>query len=204
MESLSRAGRAGAPVTDRLTAAAGAIAAVFARQGYDGTRMEDLVEATGVPRATLYYHFAGKDAVLGWLLHATARDLQAAIAEAAAAPGTGRDRLKSVIHGTTDFIAAHPDACRVLLANLERTGPLPDIATELVGAFHLPVMNLLEIGAADGSLRAVVDPMPIAAAIFGALAITGLQYLVLTGEVPGDLAAAELSHLFLDGLGTDL
>ncbi|MGQ0842844.1 MAG: TetR/AcrR family transcriptional regulator [Sporichthyaceae bacterium] len=192
----------GAPLADRLAASAPAVAAVFARRGYDATRMEDLVAATGVPRATLYYHFAGKDAVLAWLLRSTAEELREAVARAAAVPGTARDRLRSVVRGLFAFIAQRPDACRVLLANLEHAGRLPDIAGELAGAVHLPLADLIAVGAADGSLRPVEDPIPIATAVFGAVTITGLQYLVLTGEVPQEVATTTLCGLIFDGLGT--
>src|SRR5581483_5966605 len=40
------------------------IAETFAARGFEDTRMEDLAEATGVPKATLYYHFAGKEEIL--------------------------------------------------------------------------------------------------------------------------------------------
>jgi AcrR family transcriptional regulator len=47
------------------------IAETFATRGFEDTRMEDLAEATGVPKATLYYHFAGKEEILAWLLRST-------------------------------------------------------------------------------------------------------------------------------------
>lgn len=188
-------------MSDRLAASVDAIAAVFARQGYDATRMEDLVAASGVPRATLYYHFTGKDAVLAWLLRSTAEELREAVAPIAAGPGTGRERLQAIVRGLIGFIAVRPDACRVLLANLEHSGRLPDIAQQILCSFHLPVVDLLHVGAKDGSLRPVGEPLPVASAIFGAVAITGLQYIVLTGEVPQDLVSTAMVELFLEGLG---
>ena len=60
-------------ITERLEAAA----QVFADHGFDQTRIEDLAEATGIPRATLYYHFAGKEDILAWLLRRMLRELAA-------------------------------------------------------------------------------------------------------------------------------
>ena len=48
-------------VTDNIAAALPQAASVFATRGLDGTRMEDIVEATGIPRPTLYYHFSSKE-----------------------------------------------------------------------------------------------------------------------------------------------
>ncbi|HVW34500.1 MAG TPA: helix-turn-helix domain-containing protein, partial [Acidimicrobiia bacterium] len=60
---------------------------MFAREGFASTRMDELAAAAGVPRATLYYHFGGKDEVLAWLLRSTLADLKAVVAEAAAGAG---------------------------------------------------------------------------------------------------------------------
>lgn len=45
-------------VTENIAAALPRAAAVFATRGLDGTRMNDIVAATGIPRPTLYYHCA--------------------------------------------------------------------------------------------------------------------------------------------------
>lgn len=40
------------------------MAETFAERGIEEIRMDDLSEATRVPKATLYYHFRGKDEIL--------------------------------------------------------------------------------------------------------------------------------------------
>ncbi|MEW6474258.1 MAG: helix-turn-helix domain-containing protein [Actinomycetota bacterium] len=67
----------------------------MAERGYDETRMEDLAEATGAPKATLYYHFSGKEAILAWLLRSALSAVGEAVAEAAAGRGTAR-RLEAM------------------------------------------------------------------------------------------------------------
>lgn len=162
--------------------------------------MDDLVMASGVPRATLYYHFRGKEAVLGWLMHSTAGNLASAVAEATRSPGSSRDRLEGVIRAMLATVAEYPEACRVLIGNLEQAGQLTDTVAELVPAFHLPVMALLEEGAADGSLRQVSDPAATASAIFGAVAIAALQALVVEGELPTQVLGDSLVEVLLGGI----
>ena len=183
-----------------LLSSARSLAEVFVRKGFRATRMDDLVAASGVPRATLYYHFRGKDAVLGWLLHATAGNLAAAVAEVTRQPGSARDRLEAVIRAVLATVAEYPEACRVLIGNLEQAGQLTDTVAELVPAFHLPVMALLEEGVADGSLREVSDPAATASAIFGAVAIAALQALVVEGELPTQVLGDSLVEVLLGGL----
>lgn len=178
------------------------MAAVFAGRGFDTVRMEDLAAATGVPRATLYYHFSGKEAVLEWLLRSTLGDLARVVGAAAVeSPGDARQRLEEVVRAVLALMGRRPAACRVLIADLERAGRLPDIAESLTEAFHAPVRGLLEAGAADGSLRPVADPGRVAAAVFGAVTIPAFQSLVVDPVFAEEAVGAAVVDVVLAGLG---
>jgi TetR/AcrR family transcriptional regulator len=43
-------------------------AQLFADQGLDATKMEDIAATTGVPKATLYYYFKSKEDTIDLLL----------------------------------------------------------------------------------------------------------------------------------------
>jgi AcrR family transcriptional regulator len=164
--------------------------------------MEELAAAAGVPRATLYYHFGGKDEVLAWLLRSTLADLGAAVADAAAAgAGDARCRLTAVLRTQVELMGRRPAACRVLLANLDRAGHLPDIAAGVVEAFHSPVAQLLAEGAVDGSLRRVDDPARTTGVLFGAVTIAALQSLVLDPEFQAETVTATVLDVVFAGLG---
>ena len=190
-----------ARVTPRwLLSAEEVVAGVFAQQGYDATRMDDLAEAVRVPRATLYYHFSGKDAVLAWLMGSTVAELGVAVSAAATQPASAAGRLERAIRAMLGVMGRRPAACRVLIANLEQSGRLREIAEGLITAFHAPVMTLLIEGADDGSLRPVADPIRVASAIFGAVAIAGLQSLVVEDTFAEQAVADAVLNLLLDGL----
>lgn len=88
------------------------MAAVFAGRGFDAVRMEDLAAATGVPRATLYYHFSGKEAVLEWLLRSTLGDLARVVRAAALeSPGDARQRLERVVRAVLALMGRRPAGC---------------------------------------------------------------------------------------------
>lgn len=188
------------PVPRWLRGAEETVAGVFARRGFDGVRMEDLVAATGVPRATLYYHFSGKEAVLEWLLRSTLGELGEAVGGAVDQPGTGRRRLELVVRAVLGLVGLRPAACGVLIADLERAGRLPEIADGIAAAFHRPVIDLLAAGAADGSLRPVADPVRVASAIFGAVTIPALQSLVGDPVFAEEAVAVAVLDLVLTGL----
>ena len=200
--SLVRNGgaRAVRTVPKWLTEAESDVADVFARNGYEGARMEEIAVAAGVPRATLYYHFKGKDEVLAWLLGSTLDALGEAVGVAASGRGTARQRLERVVRAQLRVMGERPGACRMLIADLERAGRMPDIARGVGAAFLLPVSRLLEEGKTDGSLRAVRDSQRMATAVFGAVTIPALSSLVVDESFQADSVARVSIDLILRGL----
>jgi TetR/AcrR family transcriptional regulator len=183
-------------IAQRLTPAA----ELFADRGLDQTKIEDVADATGIAKATLYYYFSGKEDILAFLLRDTLVSVTDAVAIAAAADGTARERLIGVLAAQLEVMAEQPAVCRALIADLGRAGRIPDIAQAIVDAFYTPVERLLREGAAEGSLRTVDDPLATAVAIFGAVTISGLSHLVLAGGIAVDQVANRLTELLLVGL----
>ena len=186
-------------VTDNIAAALPQAASVFATRGLDGTRMEDIVEATGIPRPTLYYHFSSKEEILAWLLERLMRDLSVEIGHILDRDQPARTRLHDVVHSYLELFAEHRELCTVLLTDLGRITRIPNLADAIWATFHEPVRKLLHTGDTDGSLRAVDDEMT-ASAIFGAVTMVGLHYVVTGQPVDADLMAAQIDDLLLQGL----
>jgi AcrR family transcriptional regulator len=175
-------------------------AELFADRGLDQTKIEDVAEATGVPKATLYYYFSGKEDLLAFLPRDTLAAMADAVAIAADGDGDARDRLGRVLTAQLTVMAEQPAVCRALIADLGRAGRIPDIAQAIADAFYRPVERLLREGAAEGSLRAVDNPTAAAVAIFGAVTISGLSHLVLGGGLPVSEVVGQLTDLLLRGL----
>src|SRR5437868_2357564 len=125
-------------IAERLPSAA----ETFAEQGFEETRIEDLAAATGIPKATLYYYFAGKAEILGFLLARLLNSIAQAVSEASDAAGSARARLERVIGAQLQVMADNPAACRALLADFGRAGRMPEIAAALSAAFHEPVRRI--------------------------------------------------------------
>ena len=178
------------------------IAETFAARGFEDTRMEDLAEATGVPKATLYYHFAGKEEILGWLLRSTLAAMTDAVGEASSRRGSARRRLEAVVRAQLRVMAERPAACRILIADLGRAARMPDLADGVGRAFHAPVRQILADGATDGSWRKVKDPATVASFIFGAVVIPALELLVAGGPLEADRLAQPVTRFILTGLAS--
>lgn len=183
-------------IAARLTAAA----ELFADRGVDNTKIEDVAAATGVPKATLYYYFAGKEEILAFLLADTLQRMADEVAIAVEQEGTAAERLAGVIHAQLTVMAEQPAVCRALLGDLGRAGRIPDIAEAIRKAYHAPVEALLVQGAQDGSLLGTVEPVAAAAALFGATSISGLAYLVTGQPLDPSWVAQAVGRVVLDGL----
>lgn len=188
------------PVPDAMAEQLPLAASAFASRGFEGTRIEDIADATGIPKATLYYYFRGKQDVLAYLLTAMLAGTGELVKLAATGTGSARDRLERVVRTQLGSMAEHPQLCQVLILELGRVGRVPEIAAAIDDAFHAPTRQLLAEGIADRSLRPVSDPDTVAAALFGAVAVAGLHDIVANDRLDHEHVASEVLGLVLDGL----
>lgn len=173
---------------------------LIAERGLDQTKIEELAEVTGIPKATLYYYFSGKEEILVFLLRDLLTQVAGAVAIALESDGSGRDRLSAVVHAQFEVMADQPSVWRALIADLGRAGRMPEIAAMVADAYYTPLQQLLEEGAADGSLRAVEDATATAMAVFGAVTVVGLHYLMSGEALDPDALTRRISELILRGI----
>jgi len=189
------------PLPDDLAERIDLAAQVFADNGLDATRIEHLAKATGIPRATLYYYFPGKEHILTHLLSRTLRQMTAKLSAAAAEPGTGRERLTRLVREHLVSIGGHGPTYRLLFAELGRAASLVDIAAGVDLAIMSPIREALRDGQRDGSLR--VDDIGAATSIvYGAVLITGMQHLLIGSDRQLEDRATALIDVILSGIGT--
>ena len=169
-----------------------AAAELIADRGLDGARMEEIAEVTGIPKATLYYHLEGKNAVLEVLLIDFLELIGGAVGVTMAEPANALERLGAAITAQISVMLEHPHLCRAPVGDLGLATRLPDLAVAIDAAFLTPIEQLLVQGVEDGSLRRVEDPSRVAACIFGAVTVAGLS--AVAGDRPHDSSdAATLS-----------
>lgn len=164
-------------IAERLPAAA----AVFARDGVDHARMAEIVDATGIPRATLYYYFEGKEDILCHLVRYWLEMLADTVRSAATGPSQW-SRLENVIAAQVDAMILDSATTQVVMANLGRVAQLPEVASELERAIYQPLADILADGVRDGSFD-VVDPQTTAVAIAGAMSLPVIHDLA-AGQTP--------------------
>jgi len=176
-----------------------AAASVFAEHGFDDAKIDDVARSIGVPRATLYYYFSGKEDILAFLLRTLLEDVAAEVQRAVSGEGDGVARLRAALRAQLEVLAGNPETAQLLVTNIGRAGRLADIAVAVNAAFHDPVITILRAGIEDGSIRGV-DPERAASALFGAVILTGLHEIVLNGRLDPDDVLDDVSTVVLDGL----
>ena len=178
---------------------------LIAERGLDGTKIEDIAEATGIPKATIYYHLDGKNAVLEFLLGDLLDMIAGAVGVAVSSDENARTRLEAAVAAQLGVMLEYPSLCRALVGDLGRATRLPELAVALRAAFYEPIEQLLTDGVSDGSLRRVADPSVVALSVFGAITVAGLSRAVEGPSLDQAADAARLSSaicgLIFDGLG---
>ncbi|WP_329130192.1 TetR/AcrR family transcriptional regulator [Streptomyces sp. NBC_01476] len=175
------------------TAAVEAAMAAFRRTGYEGTSIQDLVEATGLGRGSIYGAFGSKEglylAALDLYRERFARPLVELLQEGAPA----RELIREVLVGAVDEIVRDGSrhACLIVGAATERAhldldvrDRLRDTARSLEAAFFEVIVRAQESGELPGR-RGAAD--------LARFLVTSLQGLRVMGAIEPDRAALTAS-----------
>ena len=129
-----------------------AMAELCAEQGYEATKIADVVARAHVARKTLYDNFSGKEELFLAAFDATLADADAAVAEACDALGdvTWEERTEAGLKAVLDFVVAHPAEARLCL--IEAPAASSTSAARYEAALESYIKHLRE-AAPPGALR---------------------------------------------------
>jgi TetR/AcrR family transcriptional regulator, fatty acid metabolism regulator protein len=153
---------------------------VFARQGYETSRVGDIAKEAGVAYGLVYHYFGSKDAVLEAVFHEQWGRLLAAVALAEETGETAPEQLALVVKIVLRAWRDDPDLVRLLVREITRSPHIQDELDEIGQAFA-SLERIVARGQEEGTFRADVDPQIAAWMLYG-----GLEE-VLTGWVLGQL-----------------
>ena len=180
IEAMCATGEGEGSVRDRLLCAA---VELFARKGYSATTVREIVDAAGVTKPVLYYHFGSKEGVFLALMGDALRTFEAALVAGLDAEGSARDRIVRVLGDALDLIVANLDMVRMVHSVL--FGPPQGAPFFDFEAFHRrfigTLSTILEGGIERSELRAG-DAEDMAYAIFGAFDVCQGMILLHPGS----------------------
>lgn len=179
-----------------------AAAQIFRQKGYDATSMQDIADAVGLQKASLYHHVQSKQEILLVILdHALdlmIDDLQAVLASS----GDPEDKIRRAVRVTIGRLTEDSDLAGVLL--LEHRSLEPKLRSRHVARrdrYDALWRQLVQSGIDAGALR----PVDVQLASF---ALLGVQNWTITwyregGRLSVDQIADSFADLFLNGLRVD-
>lgn len=147
------------------------VAPIFNRQGYVGTSMSDLTEATGLTKGALYGNFENKDALALSAFEYNCNKLLGALDEVLEQPGTAMDKLFRL----TDFYRHYDNftrdmgGCPILNVGVDAQFNhriLAAAARETARTIEGKIALVLEQGVNRGELKLPVTPLQFAKQLF--------------------------------------
>jgi AcrR family transcriptional regulator len=150
---------------------------LFARQGYDGTSVTQVINQAGVAKGGFYHHFASKEALLyevyGDLISRQLASMDAIVARKAPPAET----LRALI---LDLVESTAASARQALVFWREQHKLGDERTEQYRKarrrYHDTVARLIRDAQAAGAFAAVASPETVTFTIFGVINELPLWY----------------------------
>lgn len=172
---------------------------LFRQRGYHATSMQDLGEALGMNRGSLYHYINGKDELLWAILNRALDVLEIRVLPILDADERAVDRLTGAIREHLRVAADHAD--ELSLIQIELRALDPDRQREIIdrrNAYENRWRAAIDDGIADGSLR----PFDVRLAGIGILSACNwfTQWYRPDGRLSVDEIAEAFSELFLTGL----
>ncbi|MDQ6650969.1 MAG: TetR/AcrR family transcriptional regulator [Actinomycetota bacterium] len=171
---------------------------VFNDRGYDGTSMEDLARATGLSKSSIYHHVEGKETLLRLALERAVGALFAVLDEPSATQGQAIERLEHVVRRVAEVLLAELPYVTLLLRVRGNT-PTERWALEQRRSFDRRAAELVADAAAQGDVRADIDPALVTRLTFGMINSTA-EWLRPGRATSPDVLADGVARLAFDGL----
>jgi AcrR family transcriptional regulator len=111
-----------------------AIAELTAEQGYEATKIADIVRRAAVARKTLYDNFDGKEDLFLSAIDSTVTEMRVLVEGACDDGGDPEERIVAGLEALLDFIAEHPAAARMCM--VEAVSATPGSARLYDAAVH--------------------------------------------------------------------
>ncbi|MGZ5269768.1 MAG: TetR/AcrR family transcriptional regulator [Ramlibacter sp.] len=172
---------------------------LFAERGYSATSMNEVAEACGLSKATLYHYYRDKYALLFSIADTHVERLQRIAREAAAESAEPQGRLRALVRRLVEAYADAQDAHWVLTSEVRFLEPADrrrvlDRERELVAAFADVV------GALRPDLKGAALDKPLTMLLFG-MVNWMFTWMKPGGALDHDAMAPVVADLFLGGLG---
>jgi AcrR family transcriptional regulator len=168
-----------------------AASTVFSAHGYHGASMQDVAEAAGMQKGSLYHHVGKKEDLLFAIHSQMIDELTALTVPVVASSRSPAEKIREIVTIAMQFIARHREGTHVFLQEWGTvTGPRWETIVAKRDFFESMVVEVIADGIATGEFVAVRADI----AARGLLGMVNWCYTWF--RVEGDLTAAQVGETF--------
>jgi AcrR family transcriptional regulator len=166
---------------------------LFRERGFHATSMQDLAQALGLNRGSLYHYIAAKDDLL-WTIVSDALDrLEAGVRPELDGNGSGEERVRRAIAAHLRFAARNLNELSLLQIELRSLSPGRRRAlVERRDAYEAHWRRVIAEGIVDGSFR------PLDVRLAGFIVLSTCNWFTQWYRPDGPLALEELAGMLAD------
>jgi TetR/AcrR family acrAB operon transcriptional repressor len=182
--------------------------AVFSKQGYEATRLEDIADEAGVTRGAIYHHFGGKVELFNALLEERFARANRVVEQVIEEGGTPLQILRRLMVRSLQYLEEDPDYRAVQEMVSFKTAMIPEMEEGLQKkktgqrAYLDFLASLVEQGVDAGEIRPGTNPRDAALAALGVM--NGVSLLWMFDQTLFSLRARaeNIVDIFLKGITT--
>ncbi|MFC4077204.1 TetR/AcrR family transcriptional regulator [Salinithrix halophila] len=161
---------------------------VFAEQGFERAKMDDIAREAGVAKGTIYYHFKGKDELFVALMNDGLEKMMAYVRRRTEVEEDPARQLRGLLEAEVDYLFQNGTFAKLLLTEVWGSKERQIEFRARIRELESIIEEVLERGMNAGRFRRLKGS-EAAVAIFGAVSVTVLQEIFRCPEVTGaDLA----------------
>lgn len=134
-------------------------------------KLDDVATTVGVPRATLYYYFSGRDDLTAYLLTRHLETGNEVFAPVLSGESDAGDKLRALLQAMIGFLAEHPGVCGGLLSAMGSGVGMQEVMIANDRVIAAPLRDLLSHGRESGEFT-FDDAADTANLLLGAMLIT--------------------------------
>ncbi|SMD20887.1 TetR/AcrR family transcriptional regulator [Kibdelosporangium aridum] len=184
-------------VDDRLLAEA---TKLFAKQGFDRTSVQEIVEAAGVTKGAMYHYFGSKDDLLHEIYGRVLREQTCRLEKFAASEAPAAERVRGAAADVVVTTIENLDDFKIFSQSMHHLSPAKQRAVRAERRkYHERFRSLVEEGQRAGDFRDDVPADLVVDYFFGSVHHLGVWY-----RRNGRLSPAQIADHYADLLLTSL
>jgi AcrR family transcriptional regulator len=134
---------------------------LFALRGFRGASVRDITGAARANLGAITYHFGSKQALYDAVVDSVFADIVGRIEAAAAAPGSGAERIRAAVRALFSVFEETPEAPLLVIHQIAAGAGLPPVVEPYIRRNLAAIGRIVNEGHARGEFRRV-DPTMVA------------------------------------------